>query len=69
MALDFKRAAELFMGSEKELAMALGVELGDLRQYRQDPSSAPAELVSQLGDVLVERGHGMVRVGEMLREG
>jgi hypothetical protein len=68
MPLDFRRAADLFTASEKELAMALGLEVADLRSYRQNPARAPEELLRRLGDVLVERGRGMVRVGEMLQE-
>ena len=33
MALDFARAADLFCGSEKELAMALNIDVGDLRRF------------------------------------
>lgn len=68
MPLDFTRATELFMASEEELAMALDIEVGDLRAYRQTPSTAPREVVLKLGAVLVERGRGMARVGEMLKE-
>ena len=68
MALDFKRATDLFVSTEEELAMALGIPVADVRSYRQKPESAPAEVVMKLGEVLVERGQGMVRVGEMLQE-
>jgi hypothetical protein len=68
MALDFARAAALFMGTEQELSMALGIDVGDLRQYRTDPGRAPAPLLAQLGRVLIERGKGMQRVGEMLQD-
>jgi hypothetical protein len=66
--LDFKRATDLFMASEKELALALGVQTGDIRAYRTDPERVPPELMRRLGRVLVERGVGMIRVGEMLEE-
>jgi hypothetical protein len=68
MPLDFRRATELFMAGEDELAMALGIEVGDLRSYRQTPASAPPDVVRKLGSVLIERGRGMARVGEMLQE-
>lgn len=68
MPLDFRSATELFVSTEEELAMALGIEVADLRSYRQNPSRAPAEVVDRLGEVLVERGRGMARVGEMLQE-
>ncbi|HLU24663.1 MAG TPA: hypothetical protein VKZ58_03090 [Longimicrobiales bacterium] len=66
--LNFERAANLFLGTERELAMALGLELGDFRMYRQSPERAPREVLERLGKVLIERGRGMVRVGEMLQE-
>lgn len=66
MALDFTRGVALFMASEHELAAALGVPLGDLRSYRNDPSRVPPEILHKLGRVLVERGKGMQRVGELL---
>jgi hypothetical protein len=66
MALDFARATALFMGTEQELALALGVPVGDLRQYRTQPQRVPAEVLARLGRVLIERGQGMQRVGEML---
>ncbi len=68
MAIDFKRATDLFLGSEKELALALAVPVADLRDYRQNPERVPEELLRQLGRVLVERGNGMRRVGELLQE-
>ncbi|NLG61602.1 MAG: hypothetical protein GX539_05105 [Candidatus Cloacimonetes bacterium] len=68
MALDFARAADLFCGSEKELAMALNIDVGDLRQYRTNPRLVPDVLLERLGRVLIERGSGMKRVGEMLVE-
>ncbi len=68
MAIDFKRASDLFLGSEKELALALAIPVADLRDYRQNPDRAPEELLRQLGRVLVERGNGMRRVGELLEE-
>lgn len=68
MPLDFKRATDLFVSTEEELAMALDIPVADLRSYRQKPESTPGEVLQKLGDVLVERGTGMARVGEMLRE-
>jgi hypothetical protein len=68
MPLDFMRAAALFMGTEEELAAALGIGIGDLRQYRANPQRAPAAVLERFGRVLVERGRGMQRVGEMLVE-
>jgi hypothetical protein len=69
MPLDFRSATELFVSTEEELAMALGVPVADVRSYRQKPASAPPEILEKLGRVLVERGRGMARVGEMLQEG
>lgn len=68
MALDFARGTDLFCGSEQELAMALNIDVGDLRHYRTNPQRAPKVLMERLGRVLVERGSGMKRVGEMLLE-
>jgi hypothetical protein len=68
MSLDFKRASDLFLGSEDELALALGVSVADLREHRQKPERAPDRLLAQLGRVLVQRGKGMKRVGELLLE-
>jgi hypothetical protein len=68
MPLDFARAAALFMGTEQELATALGILAGDLRQYRANPEHVPADVLARFGHVLVERGRGMQRVGEMLLE-
>ena len=68
MGLDFKSAAALFIASEEELAGALGVEVADIRSYRQNPSRVPVEVMEKLASVLIERGRGMQRVGEMLRE-
>ena len=66
MPLDFSRAVALFMGTEQELARALGISLGDLRSYRTDPHRIPSGVVEKLGHVLIERGRGMQRVGELL---
>jgi hypothetical protein len=66
--LDFQSAAALFMGTEQELARALGISIADLRASRTTPGRVPPELVRKLGKVLVERGAGMKRVGEMLLE-
>lgn len=68
MPLDFQSAAALFMGTEQELAKALGISVADLRAARTNPRHVPRELVRKLGNVLVERGSGMRRVGEMLLE-
>lgn len=68
MALDFRNATELFVSTEEELAMALGIPVADVRSYRQKPGTTPPEVLEKLGAVLVERGRGMARVGEMLRE-
>ena len=68
MPLDFARATQLFMGTEEELALALRIPIADLRAFRVQLRSIPPELVQRLGSVLVERGRGMMRVGEMLAE-
>lgn len=68
MPLDFRSATELFVSTEEELAMALGIPVADVRSYRQKPTSTPPEVLAKLGRVLVERGRGMARVGEMLQE-
>ncbi len=68
MPLDFARAADLFCGTEDELAMALHIDLGDLRHFRTNPQRAPKALLASIGRALVERGNGMKRVGEMLME-
>jgi hypothetical protein len=68
MPLDFSSAARLFMGSEVELAKALQITVADVRSYRTNPGTAPKEVLDRLGRVLIERGTGMARVGEMLRE-
>lgn len=68
MPLDFKRGTDLFMGTEEELARALGVDRAELSRHRADPGAAPASLVHDLADVLEERGRAMVRVAEMLHE-
>lgn len=68
MALDFARAAGLFMGTEEELARALSISVADLRASRTTPARVPGALLARMGRVLVERGAGMKRVGEMLLE-
>lgn len=68
MPLDFRRATDLFVSTEEELAMALDVSVADVRSYRQNPGNAPREVMDRLGAVLVERGRGMARVGEMLQD-
>ena len=66
--LDFARAVDLFMASEQELALALGIPVGDLRAYRNNPNRVPPSVMAKMGRVLVERSKGMQRVGEMLIE-
>lgn len=68
MPLDFRSATDLFVSTEDELAMALGVPVADVRSYRQKPDSTPPDVRQKLAQVLVERGRGMVRVGELLSE-
>ncbi len=68
MPLDFSRATDLFVSTEEELAMALGIPVADLRSYRQKPETVPPALLDRMAEVLIERGRGMTRVGEMLRE-
>lgn len=68
MPLDFRTASALFVSTEEELALALGVPVADVRSYRQKPDSAPPDLLEKLAAVLVERGRGMMRVGEMMNE-
>jgi hypothetical protein len=66
MTLDFTRATDLFLGSEKELALALGISIADLRELRTNPRRASNELIASLANILVERGQGMTRVGQIL---
>jgi hypothetical protein len=68
MPLDFTRAAQLFMGTEEELAESIGVSVADLRSMRTNPRTASPAILARLGKVLIERGRGMARVGEMLEE-
>ena len=68
MPLDFERAAALFTATEGELAQALGLTVADVRSLRTNPQHATREQMARLGRVLVERGKGMGRVGEMLLE-
>jgi hypothetical protein len=68
MPLDFTRAAQLFMGTEDELAESIGVTVADLRSMRTNPRTASPAILARLGQVLIERGRGMARVGEMLEE-
>jgi hypothetical protein len=68
LALDFTSAARLFTGTEEELATALGLAVGDLRAARATPSYVTPELTRKMAAVLIERGKGMARVGEMLLE-
>lgn len=66
MTLDFTRASDLFLGSENELALALNISIADLRELRTNPRRASDELIARLANILVERGKGMTRVGEIL---
>ncbi len=66
MPLDFKRATDVFLGTERELALALGVSVADLRDARQNPERVPDDLLERLAHVLIERGNSMRRVGELL---
>jgi hypothetical protein len=68
MPLDFASGTRLFMGTEEELARALGIDVADLRSMRTNPSQAAPATLRRLGSVLTERGRGMVRVGELLQE-
>lgn len=68
MPLDFKRATDLFLGREEELARALRLDLAILRQHRKQPGAAPASLLHDVADILDERGRAMIRVAEMLRD-
>lgn len=68
MPLDFSSATDLFMGTEEELARALGVSVADLRAARAAPGRVPRSMMARLGQVLRERGAGMKRVGEMIGE-
>ena len=68
MALDFARAAQLFMGTETELSAALGISVADLRSSRTNPDRVPDALMIRFGRLLEERGRGMMRVGQMLQE-
>ena len=66
MGLDFARGADLFMGSEQELALALGMTVADLREFRTNPKRANDDVITRLGQVLIERGNAMKRVGDLL---
>lgn len=68
MPLDYAKAMQLFMGTEDELARAVGVSVADLRSLRSNPQRATPDQLERLGRVLIERGTGMRRVGEMLVE-
>ena len=68
MPLDFTAAARLFMGTEQELAAALGISVADLRSHRTNPQRVPPALLVRFGTLLEERGRGMMRVGQMLQE-
>ena len=66
--LDFKRATDVFLGTEAELALALKLSVEELRAYRRRPADVPREVLERLGRVLIERGRGMARVGELVLE-
>lgn len=68
MPLDFASAARLFMGTEQELAAALGIAVADLRSARTNPQRVPPPVLARLGTLLQERGRAMIRVGEMLTD-
>ncbi|HEX6132903.1 MAG TPA: hypothetical protein VFZ24_02895 [Longimicrobiales bacterium] len=68
MPLDFASAARLFMGTEEELAAALGIPIADLRDARTNPQRVTPDVLRRFGRLLEERGRGMIRVGEMLLE-
>jgi hypothetical protein len=68
MPLDFKRGTDLFLGRKNELAMALGLDAEALEAYRRQPATTPPGLMDRLARVLIERGRGMIRVGELLAE-
>jgi hypothetical protein len=42
------------------------VTVADLRELRTNPRRANAQLLERLAQVLIERGNGMKRVGEIL---
>ncbi|HUH12848.1 MAG TPA: hypothetical protein VMK65_07045 [Longimicrobiales bacterium] len=67
MALDFKRCTDLFLGTERELALALGASPEEVRRLRGAPQAADDTRLTRLADVLEERGRAMLRVAEMLR--
>lgn len=66
--LDFRRAADLFISSDRELGAALRITAADVARYRRQPDTVPPEVLARLGTVLLERGRGMMRVGELLQE-
>jgi hypothetical protein len=68
MGLDFSRASDLFVSTEEELALALGISVADVRELRINPRRANPELIAKLSKVLIERGKAMQRVGELLGE-
>ena len=66
MSLDFTRASDLFISSEKELAAALGISVADLRELRTNPKRVSVDMERKLARILIERGNAMKRVGEIL---
>lgn len=66
--LNFRRATDLFLGTRDELARALGIDADRVEQHRKRPGDVPPDVLARLGRILIERGRGMVRVGEMLSE-
>lgn len=68
MGLDFKRCTDLFLGGERELALALDLPPDEVRRLRAAPGRASPAVLRRLAGVLEERGRGMLRVSEMLLE-
>ena len=44
------------------------ISIADLRELRINPARASEDVITRLGQVLLERGKGMARVGELLLE-
>jgi hypothetical protein len=53
-------------GLEQELALALGMTVADLREFRTNPKRANDDVMVRLAQVLIERGDAMKRVGDLL---
>jgi hypothetical protein len=67
MPLDFARPRSSSWERRRSWPAALGITVADLRALRTTPL-ATSEQLRRLGEVLTERGKGMLRVGEMLLE-